>query len=624
VRPTGWRTALVAVVGAGLAVGMWWRSPTEEARLPDDIRLEDTVATVPVPADATALEPGDRLDGAGARTSIVPGVPGRIPWRVAVEPATALRFGVAVDGERKRDPQRSGIRFWVAVDGRRVYERLVNPAASRRDRRWFDEHVDLGRWAGRTVEVVFGTEADDPGGPPAGRAGWSHVRIVRETTRARQPATRDAPNVLVLLVDTLRADRLGCYGATPSPSPTLDRLASEGTVFERALAQASWTLPSVASLFTGVHPRSHGVVGVRRRGRRPVADVRAGAEYLADPLATWAESAQRAGITTAAFSANPLVSRATNFAQGFETFVDFPWSREGRNWTPAATLNAAFLAWLQANRDRRFVAYLHYMEPHDPYTPPAARRPAAPDGIRAVLRDGWTRGIADRVNWEGTGHLSDVELEWVRRLYDAEIGGWDDELAVLLEALARAGVRDSTVVIVTADHGEEFQEHGKLAHGPHLYEESIRVPLVVVGPGIRAGRRTDLAQGIDVFPTLAGLLGVALPPGLPGRDLFAGTTPGPIVSETSHGIAADGGPLDLVALSAASWKLIQTPALRRTELYDLASDPREQDDRGTSPHAAQLAVQLAEWARVAPAPPRTDGGRDPAMRAKLRALGYAD
>ena len=619
-----WRpTAVVVLLGVAVVALGWWRPWRNPLRLPERILLEDVVAELPPPPDSPHLEPGETITGAGARASHVAEVPGRVAWQVVVPGDAALRLSVAVEGAKKREPDKTGIRFWATVAGQRVFERVVNPAATRRDRRWFEEQFDLASWAGRPVEIVLGTEAERAGRPLAGRAGWSHVRIVRERVRERQSASPATPNVLVLLIDTLRADRLGCYGGLPSRTPNLDAVAAGGLLFEHAVAQASWTLPSVASIFTGLHPRSHGAFGVRRRAGKILPEIGNGAEFLADALVTWAEVAREAGITTAGFSTNPMVSRATNYAQGFETFVDFPWLLEGRNWTPAREVNAAFLDWLRANRDRRFLAYLHYMEPHDPYVPPPDGRGAPPSGIRPSVAAGWIRDIANRVNFDGTGHLSDAEVAWVRTLYDGEIRGWDAALGTLLAGLDALGVRDSTVLVITADHGEEFQEHGRLAHGSQLYEETLHVPLVLAGPGISPGRRAELVQGIDLFPTITALLGVAPPPTLPGRSLLAASEARSVISETARGIGPGGTSIDLVAVRDAEWKLIRTPALERSELYDLAHDPTEHDNRAGAPREEALASVLDRWqASVPRAAAPTE--HDPSFRAKLRALGYAE
>jgi arylsulfatase A-like enzyme len=632
------RLVLGAALAATLGVGVFaWRRPWEPGlAVPARIAIEDVVAELPPAPDRAAvvaedagdpiragrLEPGETLRGAGARPALVTPPPARVRWQVAVPADAALRFAVAVAGDRRRDPARRGVRFAVTVGDREVWRRVVDPAATRRDRRWFEERVDLERWAGRTVTLELRTTAERGDGPLAGTAGWSRVRVTTRRERDRQPARAGAPHVLVLLVDTLRADRLGCYGARPSPSPALDALAASGTVFERALAQASWTLPSVATLLTGLHPRSHGALGERERGGRPAAGAGAGGQFLADALVTWPEAARAAGLTTFGVSTNPMVSQGTNLTQGFETFVELPWDREGRNWAPAAAVNDAVLAWLAANRRHRVVAYLHYMEPHDPYTPPSGAVPPAPAGVRPALAAGWIRDAANAVNWEGRGRLSAEEVVHVRRLYDAEVRAWDDAFAALLAGLDRLGLRDSTVVVVTSDHGEEFQEHGRLTHGSHLYEESIRVPLVLAGPGVPVARRADPAQGIDLFPTLAQVLGLTPPAALPGRDLLHTPTGTAAVSETSRGIAPDGAAVDLVAISDGGWKLVRTPALARTELYDLARDPLEREDRGgAAPEAVRLATALDAWQAAAPLPPPMVAG-DGAFRERLRALGY--
>jgi arylsulfatase A-like enzyme len=614
------RLLLALVAGTLVAAVAWWRrSEPIPLRLPERLVVEDEIAGfAPEGAQVGPIRPGDPLRGAGPRRALLAPPGTRLVWRVAVPSDAVLYLSLGVEGPGRRDPDLGGIRFAVRVDGRQMFTRVVNPAATRRDRRWFAERVELPAATGDGPrELEFSTEAVDPSRPPAGTPGWNQVRLVRETSRERQQARPDAPSVIVVLVDTLRADRLGCYGAPETPSPTLDALAAKGVLFEHAVAQSSWTMPSVASLMSGLHPRSHGAWGSRTNRDQDDAT----GQLLAHAANTWAEAAAHAGITTIGVSANPLVSRETNLAQGFETFVELPWDAEGRNWAPASAVNDAFLRWLAANPGVRFAAHLQYMEPHDPYTP--ANAPPAGAGVRAPIAAGWVRDLANQVNWRTAPPLPAAEIAHLRTLYDAEIRTWDAELARLLAGLDTLGVRGSTLVVVTADHGEEFQEHGRLTHGSHLYEETVHVPLVVAGPGIRPARRADLAQGIDLFPTLAARLGLPLPPGLPGRDLLAGGAAGPVFSETVRGIAPDGSRIELLAARRGRWKLVRTPALDRTELYDLAEDPGEQQNRwGEAPEGAELAALLAAFqASAAPAPP-ADGG-DPAFHEKLRALGYA-
>ena len=596
--------------------------------VPPDIVVEDVVEDLMLrapdtatPVELASLDPGEALRGDGARTSLLAAPGSSFVWRVAVPPDAALRFGLGVHGAKRRDDRHAGLVFTVTVDGEPLFARTVNPSAHRDHRRWWDERVSLAAAAGRTVEIVARVAADASDRPLAGRAGWSRLRIVRETRVPRRLADDGSPNLLVVVVDTLRADAVGCHGASPSPTPNLDRLAAGGLVFDTAVAQSSWTLPSVASLLSGLPPRQHGAIGQRERnddGRH--GDARWG--FLPDAVETWPEAAARAGLTTFGASANPLVSRGTNLAQGFETFVELPWDPAGRNWASADTVHAAFRDWLARHRQVRFAAYLHVMEPHDPYTPPSP--PTPPPGIRPALAAGWIRDAANTINGSAGPPVTAEEIAYLRRCYVGEVAAWDRAFGALLDHLREQGLLDRTVVVVTADHGEEFQEHGRLTHGSHLYDESVRVPLVIAGPGIPIGRRADLAQGIDLAPTARRILGLPTNPRQRGRDLLAGGASPDAILETASGIAPDGSPEELTALRTIGWKLIETAARRRTEVYDLTADPGERHDLdGATAEAASLARALAQWRD---ATPREDGplrGPDPAFADKLRALGYA-
>ena len=627
-----------ALVAAGVAV--WRLGPwADPFHLPRRLVLEETLADLSAsfapdavasqaandPVRQGGFQPGPPLAVSGAyRQAIVAPPRSRVRFRAHVAPGARLRLGVGVERDAARGKDAAGVLFTVDADDRRRYARVINPAARHRDRRWFDEDIDLGADGEREMEITLGTEA---GGDPArlaGTPGWSHVRVVRRLERDRQPGAA-APNVLVLLVDTLRADRLGCYGAVPSPSPNLDRLAAEGRVFAQAVSQAPWTLPAVATFLTGLYPRAHGMVAGQHAGADTLAAGDAGdPSYLSDAIPTIADEAARAGITTVGVSASPLVSRDTNLARGFETFVEFGWDDVHEQWVRAGQVNAAFLQWLARNRAYRFFAYLHYMDVHDPYTPPPAFRPAPPPGLRPAVASGAIGPLAAAVNRHGAPPLPEAEVAFLRRLYDGEIAGWDAELAHLLAGLAASGVAEGTVLVVLSDHGEEFQEHGKLKHAIHLYDELLRVPLVMHGRGIPRGRVAAQVQGIDVYPSLAALLGLPARGDLPGHELLAAADDHPAFSETRYGIAPDGTSATLAAVRTPGWKLIHAPALGRYELYDLAHDPGERDDRfGAEPEGARLAALLAGWEGETPRPPSATG-QDPRLQEKLRALGYVD
>jgi arylsulfatase A-like enzyme len=263
------------------------------------------------------------------------------------------------------------------------------------------------------------------------------------------------------------------------------------------------------------------------------------------------------------------------------------------------------------------------MEPHDPYTPPEALRPLVPPGTPTDVARGWVLDVARRLQRPGAPPLPAEQLAYLRALYDGDIRSWDAELPRLLDGLRRHGVADSTVIVVTADHCEEFLEHGLLLHRAHLFDELIRVPLILAGPGIAAGRRGDQAQGIDVFPTLGALLGLPHPPALPGRDLLAGPADRIAIAETD-GQANDGARRALVAARRPDAKLIVAPADGAVARYDLTRDPGERTPlpADASPGLPLRAALDALDRTAAPPPART--GRDPGLRERLRALGYAE
>ena len=554
------------------------------------------------------------------RRAIVAPPPAEIRFRVPIPAAAALHFGIGMAPPARGQAPPRAVRFSVRVDGREVFAETLDPVAKPEDRRWRDVRIDLSADAERAVEIVLKTTAVEAPERGASVPGWSHLRIVSESWQQRSPSSPQAPNLLFLLVDTLRADRLGVHGNEPSPSPNLDRLARSGLFFSKAMAQSSWTLPSVASIFTGLPAHSHGVVG-----GRDAANANDGS-YLSRELLTFASEAQARRVTTLGISTNPLVSRDTNLSQGFETFIEL--GAERGPSASAVEVNDAFLGWLEQHRQWRFLAYLHYMDVHAPYKPPLRYRPPTPPEVRPLVARGnvylLRRALAGQ-GGERAAPLTARELTHLRGLYDAQIRHWDDELGRLLAGLAAAGIAETTQIIITSDHGEEFMEHGSLDHGRHLYDETIHVPLVLHGPGIRPGRSNELVQGTDLYPTIAALLGFAPSGSLPGQDLRETLAPRPVVSETRWGFAGDGTKTRLEALREPGWKLIRSPLVGSHELYDLDDDPGEQHDRAASAPAemSRMTEALSRW-RESAAPPPTSAGSDPDFLEKLRALGYAE
>ncbi len=316
------------------------------------------------------------------------------------------------------------------------------------------------------------------------------------------------PNVIVLMVDALRADHLGCYGYDRDTSPFLDEFAARGVLFERAYAQSSHTKVSVASLMTGLNPPTH---HVRTASLPDAAGGAVVSDVLSGELETLAERLQDAGYTTAGFVTNPHLEPGQGFDQGFDhyTYTIFKHCLADR-------LNEQVLDWLEKNDAAPYFLYVHYMDVHMPYRPPRPYR----------FLYGRENSRMKPLELNGPPK-SRVDLRRVGRtinLYDGQINYWDDRFQELIGAVSGPDGLENTVVVVVADHGDEFYEHGGFGHGYTVYDGVIRVPLVVVGAQGQPGnqRRDDPVRLIDLLPTLCNLAGASADETLlEGSDLFA-------------------------------------------------------------------------------------------------------
>lgn len=596
--------------------------------LPAQIRVDDDVADLTTLDGATVEGPAARvdwlrinarLDGKGEYRQAIAALPGTVVrHRVWVPQDGMLKLAVGV-AEVSRGTRRPPVRFAVDVDGREIYTRTVEPGANgRKEDRWLPVRLDLAGVAERDVTISLRTEAAGDG--PV-TAAWSRIRLVRTHAIARQSASRTTPNVLLVLLDTVRADALGAYGAPGAPTPVLDAFAGRGVLFEQAVAQAPWTIPSVTTYFTGLHPTAHGVIGGQWRRTDKHDPTFASRFFLADRIPTLAELAQRAGITTAGVTANNLISFTTNIARGFEYWKEPTGRRDGTKFPRAHVVNELFLRWLDDNRGRRFFGYVHYMDVHSPYDPPAEFLP--PDD--PTLPDDVRRGVTEAYIGK-RDPLSPAATAYLRARYDGALHYADREVGRLLDGLRTRGLLDSTIVVVVADHGEGFGEHGFVGHCVTLYDELLHVPLMIAGPGIAGPRRDHVqAQGIDLLPTLAALLGIPRPDGALGHDLLRSRPDEPAFAHTALFPRPDGERGDLLAWRTPERKVIHEPAATRSESYDLTADPTERANRYASdPQAAPAVAALRRHFDTARATTTAIAGPSaPAsLRDRLTALGY--
>jgi len=460
---------------------------------------------------------------------------------------------------------------------------------------------------------------------------WMAAREALAPPSAERAPAR-GPSIVLVLIDTLRADYLGTYGFAGDVSPRIDRFAQEAIVFENAFSQAPWTKPSIATLFTSLHPKQH---GVSAHGSQFLTET--GAELRASALPrralTLAEGLRRAGYETAAFVANPWIRQGLGFAQGFDTFEE----ETGATPVFADAILAKARKWLaERSSEKPFFLYLHFMDIHGPYDPPADDVRAVQDsgslGARRALRReelDRRRGYLMKAPW--TTRPEGRRLETWRGRYAAGVRALDREIGGFLDDLAARGLLDDSVVVITSDHGEELLDHGDFDHGNTLYDEQIHVPLVVRLPGgAGGGRRVDDVVGlIDVMPTLLGLAGSEVSPKLAGRDLgvllegksFAG-------SEIAISAGVKRRP-ELESVRTRTHKLVRDGKTGETALFDLAADPGESRDLSATAPQVRAALEKAlsvHGAEIARSPilekRRARVGRRTAD--KLRSLGYLE
>ena len=341
------------------------------------------------------------------------------------------------------------------------------------------------------------------------------------TAGAAAPAAAPTYNLLVISIDTCRADHLACYGYNRNTSPHLDQLAKEGVLFENATAASSWTVPSHMSMFTGLYPSVHGV----QTFTIPLGE---GVRTLALCLA-------ERGYVTAAFVTGPVLNHYFGFDRGFELYDDFTVNEAFENvnammrmtagnsvldrvvTNPVITKLATMWLKAHANSPKNFFLFLHYWDCHYDYIPPAPYDKIF-DADYKGKEDG--RDIVQREP-KILKQIPDRDLAHLVALYDGEIAYTDEHVGKILQLLQDLGLSEKTLVIVLADHGEAFLEHGKLRHGNSLFEEVLHVPLIMRLPGvIPAGKRVagNVSQ-VDLMPTALGLLKVASPTQVQGIDL---------------------------------------------------------------------------------------------------------
>jgi arylsulfatase A-like enzyme len=423
-------------------------------------------------------------------------------------------------------------------------------------------------------------------------------------------------NVVLIVPDSMNAQHLSCYGYHRPTSPNLDRIAQAGVRFAQACSQTSWTLSSVASLFTSLEQERHGVLRID--------------ETLGPLPTTLAELFQKGGYRTLAIMQNEVIRKETGLDRGFELYRFYPYNENGTKEC-LSFIQKLILKELK----RPFFAYLHLMPPHAPYAPPEDFRnrfnPDYTGPVEGTIEDG---GLLQKEKRSA----DDPDVLHLAALYDEYIRYIDSEIGKLIDSVEEAGRGDKFLFIITSDHGEAFMQHGKQGHNAHVYDEMIRVPLILHAPGGSLPRGAviePMVSVLDIFPTLVELCGIPSPEqAMDGRSLVPlleepGRNPDRSLFFTSR--YKSEGSMDSLQLGVreGAMKLVITGKTGEVELFDLERDPGEKMDlyEERAGQGRELERKLRNWYSEASADRKLWEGKQTVpltdeQRKQLEALGY--
>lgn len=528
-----------------------------------------------------------------------------------------------------------GLEISIVESGVDIPAVIHRGSASHANPHWESARLDLARWVGK--KVVLAIRAQHSGGDPMTDSARPALLVWGEPIApSRLWAEPERPNVILISIDTLRADRLGSYGYTRPTSPNLDRLAEQGVRFESVTTQSPWTSPAHATMLTSRFPSSHGVNQSFARFSENNGSFRT----LHEDTPTLASSLRSIGYETLAFVGGGTVSQALGFSIGFDAFDE---AHRGLSDELLERLRAVLS---RSGQQNPFFLFLHTFEVHAPYSHTRFAEPLMTPDQKAAIED-FQRG-------RYMGELSKLLLqnglllpEITSALYDGGIRFTDEFLGRLFSTLRNFGLYDDTLIVVTSDHGEEFAEHDAArfydAHCATLWEEAIEIPLILKPPKAMglSGVITTPVQLVDLLPTVLDLVGAPIPSTAQGRSLAPllrghdQDAPQTLISE-----ATCQGP-EWKALRRGPLKYISTYEVEGEErsgvpgklldqmLFDLSADPGEKVNLVEREPAlarelrSTLEGRLEELSRAAPDQPATEK-IDPELRRALEALGYIE
>lgn len=512
------------------------------------------------------------------------------PWRVAIPAKASFSTYIGLPEDTWANGRSASARFVATIDtdkqkGVLLLDQALAPTTDESHRNWIPFKADLSGFAGQNATIHFTVNGIDD--KPSSPACWGDPRIVA--------VEEDCTTVPVVLVscDTLRADHLSCYGYFRETTPHLDALAKDGVLFENAIAVETWTLPSHASMFTGLYPKHHGVT--------PNAN-------LAESTLTLPEALREAGYVNGGFIGFTFwLYPWRGFSHGFDVYNTPEW--RFRNIQDTHRFAESWLGALQAPN---FFLFLHNFDVHSKPAKQFDGLPYGPDDASFLhfakefenpptfARPG--RDIVDAeafltaVN-AGEIAMTQEESDYCRALYDDALRMVDASLGETFASLKQRGLYDRALIIVTSDHGEEFGEHGTYGHG-NVYEPSLHIPMIVKFPNTEfAGSRFNpVVEQVDIMPTILDVVGAPIPEGLDGKSLYR-----MLRKEEGPKAMGFGQRFTHKTVRENEWKLVRTRP-GAYELYNLAQDPAEKNDLAASQQAQveRMRGPLEEFFEVNP------------------------
>ncbi len=426
---------------------------------------------------------------------------------VSIAPSSTLFFACGLRntyGQKLTEPVRFQVFLKLPDSRRRIWETTYHGQTA-----WVDAVVDLSSFEGKEASFIFTAESKDIDGQPEALPVFNAPIIYTKN--------KEKPNIILIGADALRADHLGCYGYSRPTSPSIDRLAKRGVIFQQAFSQCSWTLPSFTSIVTGLYPFSHNVEDERDVLNPSVLTIQ---HYMRDN-----------GYYSAGFTNGGYLTSWLGWDRGFDMFVQNNHLGGGNFSFSFADYKRQLFDFIRANRSCPMFLFLHTYDCHAYYD-------SAPPQYQAMFTNAdypdknnlKAKRFADYHLRQFKDSISAEDVEHIKGLYDSEIRYLDDMLGQLFSLLDELELSDNTIIILTSDHGEEFKDHGSFGHNHTLYNELIHIPLIFAGGSIPAGVTVShMVESIDIFPTVIDLINTPpLNPPIDGQSLI------PLISDPHH------------------------------------------------------------------------------------------